>query len=409
MAAIDHCLPPTTNTLEPLQRQRLLKSTQKVSALLGTTPLVLEQGMDTTRSPSVRADRRQGKVFYNHAQFASSSKTSLSSDASDSPVWVPSPKQDLRDGYQHHKCSSMPITVQFPGKTSGHHHSPTKLKTNPSFITSLKPLSQPILYRMRSKPVSAPVISPLSSPLPPSASMPRKSSITSNTGNVRRKGDLTEIDRRKKMAKLVRTLGENIPPELVFGGAAPSAISHPPQRSTSLRKGSNTVASQPLAGQHQQRPRNESGEFSDLPVESPIVFRITKTVEECSSPVPTSDPTSTLSSSTCISTSISTSSIATVIHSPDSKHRKHRPRSLTLGSFPLNNIIIEQDDDICHTPRRNRSCDIPSPRSDDIGNPTTTSIEVVEYGKRKEKEWSGEWNVKDMAEVAKALRGLRRR
>ena len=32
-----------------------------------------------------------------------------------------------------------------------------------------------------------------------------------------------------------------------------------------------------------------------------------------------------------------------------------------------------------------------------------------EVWRRKEKEWSGEWNVKDMDEVAKALRGLKAR
>lgn len=31
----------------------------------------------------------------------------------------------------------------------------------------------------------------------------------------------------------------------------------------------------------------------------------------------------------------------------------------------------------------------------------------VEWGRRKEREWSGEWNVKDMNHVARALRGLK--
>lgn len=32
-----------------------------------------------------------------------------------------------------------------------------------------------------------------------------------------------------------------------------------------------------------------------------------------------------------------------------------------------------------------------------------------EWGRRKEKDWSGEWNVKDMERVANALRGLKAR
>jgi hypothetical protein len=33
----------------------------------------------------------------------------------------------------------------------------------------------------------------------------------------------------------------------------------------------------------------------------------------------------------------------------------------------------------------------------------------TEWGRRKEREWSGEWNIKDMDDVAKKLRGLKRR
>jgi len=32
---------------------------------------------------------------------------------------------------------------------------------------------------------------------------------------------------------------------------------------------------------------------------------------------------------------------------------------------------------------------------------------LADFGRRKEREWSGEWNVKDMEDVVKALRGLR--
>jgi hypothetical protein len=33
----------------------------------------------------------------------------------------------------------------------------------------------------------------------------------------------------------------------------------------------------------------------------------------------------------------------------------------------------------------------------------------IEFGRRKEREWSGEWNLKDMEDVAKKLRGLKGR
>lgn len=34
---------------------------------------------------------------------------------------------------------------------------------------------------------------------------------------------------------------------------------------------------------------------------------------------------------------------------------------------------------------------------------------TVDWGRRKEREWSGEWNLKDMEDVAKKLRGLKGR
>jgi hypothetical protein len=177
---------------------------------------------------------------------------------------------------------------------------------------------------------------------------------------------------------------------------------------------------QSLAGHHHQRSCSKSSLNNDAGILSPIVFKVTQTVEECSSSVPASDPTSTPSSSTFISASTSPDSFATITHPPSSKSRKHRPRSLTLGSIPFKSdqgkIIIEQGDETICTPRKNRSFDIPSSSlAYDVGESTTTTSiagdkeDVIEYGKRKEREWSGEWNVKDMREVAKMLRGLRLR
>jgi hypothetical protein len=69
-----------------------------------------------------------------------------------------------------------------------------------------------------------------------------------------------------------------------------------------------------------------------------------------------------------------------------------------------------------YTPRKNRSLDLPSPNpAYDMGDSASTASisknksDAIEYGKRKEREWSGEWNIKDMREVARALRGLRLR
>jgi hypothetical protein len=41
--------------------------------------------------------------------------------------------------------------------------------------------------------------------------------------------------------------------------------------------------------------------------------------------------------------------------------------------------------------------------------PSGPLLAIPECGRRKEREWSGEWNRKDMDEVKKALRGLKAR
>jgi len=44
-----------------------------------------------------------------------------------------------------------------------------------------------------------------------------------------------------------------------------------------------------------------------------------------------------------------------------------------------------------------------------VGSDTTRDAISLEWGRRKERDWSGEWNVKDMEHVANALRGLKAR
>ena len=62
---------------------------------------------------------------------------------------------------------------------------------------------------------------------------------------------------------------------------------------------------------------------------------------------------------------------------------------------------------------RGKSFDRTSPPFQEITatfGPETRGDEIsLEWGRRKEKDWSGEWNVKDMDRVAKALRGLKAR
>jgi hypothetical protein len=55
--------------------------------------------------------------------------------------------------------------------------------------------------------------------------------------------------------------------------------------------------------------------------------------------------------------------------------------------------------------------ELPKPRegpfSDVQRAPTPEPLESTGWGRRKERDWSGEWNIKDMEDVAKKLRDLK--
>jgi len=424
-------IPPTTNTLDPLQRQRLLKSTQKLGALLGSTPRVLESGsvFPPPLTPGTRAFRREGKVFHN--QSASSSTTSLSSADAESFVWIPSPDEMLLK--QHHKIASTPIAIEFPlrgfnkqvpmaghKKSASSHHSAT--------VVAPPQLSQPVLYRLRAVPAPPlpvsppPVIEKISSfsPLSPTFDTTLKPKST-----VRRKAsrkELTESDRRRKMAKLARTFGESIPPELVFGPPRSSSLTGNATTTThtppiSRRNRSVTGARPPTQSTPRPSPPSPKDAIPPVPVGcsegKPIldsVIGVSASPSKRPLPVP---PVITVTTTTHVTSGVTTSSTS------KSPNRKSRPRSLTLANIPVGpykGIIAEQGQVVEETSRSiSRSLDEPervtaarrkeSAAAAVVASSSTTIL--VDYGKRKEKEWSGEWNVKDMEDVVRGLRGLR--
>ena len=277
--------PLTTNTLDAEQRSRLLRSTRKLGAMLGATPLVLEV-TPSPISPRTKSFRREGRVF-------PSSRSSIDSYVIVSSTTPMAPYQ--------------PILLDLP--------TPSKQPKPTPKQKGARPLAQPLILRLRSVP----------------AKKARYSPITASFDFTASSSDPTQNDRRKKMAKLTRTLGENIPPELVFA----------PKRSLSTR-----------------RP---TGVSAPIHAAAPIVL----------SPVPESK-----------------------------KRAGGRPRSLTLGSIPTPTSMPQ------YAMRGTTSLDSPRQQA-------TFGQMEAEWGRRengvrrKEREWSGEWNVQDMGDVVKALRQLR--
>lgn len=430
-------VPPTTNNLDPVQRKQLLKSTQKLGTLLGTTPRVLESGaiLPPPLTPGTKAFRREGKVFY--AQSASSSRTSLDSCEAESYIWIPSPTEVLT---KHWKSASSPISIEFPHVKL---EDPVALKTmqkkaKPAHQrnkTVPQQLSQPLLYRLRSRPTPPRNVSPAlpSSPLSPVTRLP-STSTAGSTGSKQ----LSDSDRRRKMAKLMRTLGETIPPELVFGNPPPRTASLAPKpagtsassstvaqatsasRAPSRRRRSATGAGRPNEPSSRSSP-SRSPPAPALPAKDTIPDSVTNEASlgandnlssaAASSKFPPQTPVVT------VTTTFNTTNVDTTT----TAKRKERPRSLSLVHTPVGlrqGIVVEQDrgdqplaQPIVTSGRQpSRSLDehdwnaVGRSREASV---STSTINNVEFGYRKERDWSGEWNVKDMDEVMGALRGLR--
>ncbi|KAG6333028.1 hypothetical protein ID866_6063 [Astraeus odoratus] len=220
--------PPTTNTLDSQQRARLIRSTRKLGALLGTTPYLLEGDapiallpLGTNKKYTSKALKRQGSIFSHHQ--TKSSLTSLSSSSSTSLLSLSSSSSLV----------SLPHSVG-PGRRSA--DLPSSKSTGVSGVrgrhSADKP--QPLYLRLNTVPIS-PTDSRLVSPSSPIAAQTPSNLPGTPCTPTFSTADPVEI-RRKRMAKLARHLGENIPPELVPAPERPSFSEEqrPKKRTTSF-------------------------------------------------------------------------------------------------------------------------------------------------------------------------------
>jgi len=154
--------------------------------------------------------------------------------------------------------------------------------------------------------------------------------------------------RRKRVAKLTRTFGEPVPPELVLG-AAPSSTPTASTRANKLRSRSGSQKSISALNARLRRSTSVNHLISAVP----------------SAPLPALPPILKKRSSST--------------HSASGVH-------------------------VHVTTTADRSSTIKLPRTSD-----DSTRDLLEWGKRKEREWSGEWNMRDMGDVVKGLRNLKGR
>ncbi|KAF8193918.1 hypothetical protein K438DRAFT_1969217 [Mycena galopus ATCC 62051] len=166
-------LPVTTHLLRPDQRVRLMRSTRKMEHLLGETPLFIDTNSPITGNFSAPQSRRSAFIYV----AAPARSSSLN-------VYTP-PEPD----------SAEASTSQIPARP---------------------------LLAVRVRPPTDTEPSITSSPLVSSFTLPPKSPA-----------DEQRRQRTRKMARIVRTLGENVPAELVFPGNSPMGR---PRRTSTLSK-----------------------------------------------------------------------------------------------------------------------------------------------------------------------------
>ncbi|KAF8139803.1 hypothetical protein EV363DRAFT_1310687 [Boletus edulis] len=230
-------LPPTTNTLDSHQRSRLIRSTRKLGAVLGTTPYLLENNTSFVLLPLGRTTsktlKRQGSIF-THNQSSSLSVTSSTSTSSS------------------HDPSPSASSITLPCHVAPCVQSSEALSLNPPGLpTTRRRRPGDKIPQLHLRINTVPVLPTDNRVAPPLPHIP----LTPITPTI---PDVAET-RRKRMAKLARHLGENVPAELVFASESalkPATIT-PNRRSQSLRVMPTAVAGFPDNRPNPGRPRQD--------------------------------------------------------------------------------------------------------------------------------------------------------
>ena len=375
--------PPVNIDIEAEKRSfHRRRSTRRLEAAQGTTPLLLDldskKGLTITNSPTsprTRAVRRKGQLFDSPTSPISSTESgylfaNAGEQSDDSDHQLQSPSSTCR---QSPLAAGNPVSNDNNNRViSGRRMAGNKAK--PTKTGGPQQLAQPYLLHLRSLPVPAPNIK-LSDPgvtITPNSLSPTSSSFNmlSTPTSPHPPRDLDEIQKRRKIAKLERFLGENIPPELVFPSSTPL------QRSTS-------VIDPRSRGKSSHKPSRS------LPMPSP------KTpLSTVPSPVAAAPSTPLFQSTEDLGTSLE-------LQSPT------RRQSMTSMPSPTMATMTTQS---------TRGASLDGGPTSPISPPfqtITVELETTDSDFRKYRKegkgWSGEWNVKDMEVVANALRGLKLR
>ncbi|KAJ7177115.1 hypothetical protein C8R46DRAFT_1246468 [Mycena filopes] len=251
--------PPTTHSVPRTQRLRLMRSTRKLGAILGTTPFLVDAGdlTLTCASPSPTPHLPSSEINPNRHSCTLSFDSRLGSEDTGTPAaLLPAPVPVQRSPSSSSSSSASSISIQRPTLL-------LRINTVPTRSGGRRRAPSQAWGRPGAPPPSP--LSPLASPW------------SDDANNVVGAGadalGLAAL-RRKKMARLARTLGENVPPELVFPSSHNTERTEKPKPKYSLERLSFEVEVE-SEDVDDEGEREADGEGSRPP--SPLVFKRTST------------------------------------------------------------------------------------------------------------------------------------
>ncbi|KAJ7730907.1 hypothetical protein DFH07DRAFT_1065915 [Mycena maculata] len=345
-----------------------------------------------------KARRREGRIFTHSASSSMSSFDSASGcSIISAEFWMP--PQDV---------ITIPMQAAFLTVTPSKDEAPVTTKTKPKFkpaniiIPRTTPIATVVSPTSPSKPPPAPVSFPATAPEPVAIPRTPLSPLSPLSPNRRIQSPNARI---RKLAKLTRTLGENVPVELVFpsgnGDTAPVAVSvsstAPPLSLPKVPKRAQTL---PLL----DMLRAPTPQLTTIRPRSP-----TPAPEWPLTPTPDCTVDATAHSKTAVGLHYALGMHALPTHAR-AVSPIHASPVLPASPPPFTNTFTVDDvawgrarqavvGTRAKKPVRRALGGVRKPVADrDNGRGTW---------RKKENTWSGEWNVEDMEELQVKLRRLR--
>ncbi|KAF8504560.1 hypothetical protein F5888DRAFT_1605573 [Russula emetica] len=217
--------PTTTNKLDAVQRARVMRYSRKLGAVLGTTPFLLESCGSTvpaTLYPASRYNSTRSHVKRQHHRQRSDFDGQPRASSESLPLPFSHTASSSKDSLLSTSDSS--VESDLPVVLATKPHRPGANPRPLIFLDSV-PLSSFDTHVQATPRLTCST----SLDVPPTPSTPKQLS--------------TAEARRRKMARVMRTLGEKVPPELVFQASDKDGLENNPVSTTMLLDTRSTTKS----------------------------------------------------------------------------------------------------------------------------------------------------------------------